>query len=200
MNKKPEVATIFPLYNKKKVHNTKNAFTLIEILVVITIIRILVIWLSKIDLSKWQEYQKSLAFSQKIQNILETTRNNSLVWRGIWTSLIVPNSWKIEISKNWWNIWWIGSINVFYNTWWAPIPNESLKREKYYEISKIECFDISWNSVWEISWSGTIYMTGSDISTNCPNNWKIIKIYTNYKKAFQNIINFNSVSWVIEKN
>lgn len=50
---------------------SKTAFTLIEILVVISMIMILVIWLSRIDLSKGQDVQKNLFFSQKLQTPIE---------------------------------------------------------------------------------------------------------------------------------
>lgn len=205
MNKVNKYIYYFPLSNQNKIQTHKNAFTLIELLVVITIIWILLIWLSKIDISKGQEKEKSLAFSQKIQTILETTRNNSLIWKRVWTNLVVPNSWKIEISKqniiNWWS--WI--INSYYNTWSSRNLYESLKTDKYYEIEKIECISLDWSSTWTISWTWIIYMTWSELSitstdSNCDSTKKILKIYSNYKKQFQNKIIFNWVSWVIEKN
>ncbi|MDD4151726.1 MAG: type II secretion system protein [Candidatus Gracilibacteria bacterium] len=182
----------------------KNAFTLIELLVVITIIGILLVGLSKVDISKGQEKEKSLAFSQKIQTILETTRNNALIGKGIGTNLVVPNAWKIEISKQ--NIVNGGSgiINSYYSTGGNRNPYESLKTDKYYEINKIECINLDGSYIGDVTGTGIIYMTGSELSitstdTNCDST-KIFKIYSNYKKQFQNKIIFNGVSGVIEKN
>jgi prepilin-type N-terminal cleavage/methylation domain-containing protein len=174
---------------------SKKAFTLIEILVVIAMIMILIIWLSKIDLSKWQDTQKSLAFAQKIQNPIETTITNSLVGKWIWTNLEVPSAWKIEVSKA--NS---GTILTSYTTWTTRIDYDKITADKLYEIADIKCYaiwDTTWTSIWTATWS--IYITWSQIWTNCW-LWQIIEINTLYKKLYPHKIKLNSVSGIVEKD
>ena len=173
---------------------SKTAFTLIEILVVISMIMILVIWLSRIDLSKGQDVQKSLSFSQKLQNPIEKTITNALIWKWIWTSLMVPNAWKIDISKT--NSW---TLITNYLSWASRTIYETITAEKLSEISNIRCYNLDNSSPLTIT-TWTIYITWSQIWTNCTWSWKIMEIETKYKKLFPHKIRINSVSGIVEKD
>ncbi len=173
---------------------SKNAFTLIEILVVIAMIGILLIWLSKIDLSKWQDQQKSLSFANKIQVAIETTIANALVSKWIGTNLTVPSAWKIEISKA--NSW---TLLTSYYSWTSRINYETIKADKLYEINSIDCYNLDNSFSWSISWTWYIYMTWSQIWSNCRGN-QIMKIKTQYKKLFPHVISINPISGVITKD
>lgn len=174
---------------------SKTAFTLIELLVVITMIMTLIIWLSKIDMSKGSDIQKSLSFAQKIQLPIETTITNSLIGKWIWTNLMVPNSWKIDISTS--NS---GTITTNYLSWSSRILYETIKADKFYEISNIKCYDL-WATTWtSLSNTWTIYITWSQIWTSCIHPGKIIEINTQYKKLYPHKIRINSVSGIVEKD
>jgi prepilin-type N-terminal cleavage/methylation domain-containing protein len=173
---------------------SKNAFTLIEILVLIAIIGILIIWLSKIDLSKWQNQQKSLSFANKIQVPIETTITNSLVGKWVGTNLTVPSAWKIEVSNT--DSW---TLLTKYTTWANRIDYNTIKADKFYEINSIDCYNLDNSFSWSISWTWYIYMTWSQISSNCRGN-QIMKIKTQYKKLFPHVISINPISGVITKD
>ena len=175
---------------------SKTAFTLIEILVVISMIMILVIWLSRIDLSKGQDVQQSLSFSQKLQIPIEKTITNALIWKWIWTSLMVPSAWKIDISKA--NSWTL----ITSYTWGSRIQYETITAEKLSEISNIRCYDLNNNltQTMNITETWTIYITWCQIWTNCIWSWKIMEIETKYKKLFPHKIRINSVSGIVEKD
>lgn len=175
---------------------SKTAFTLIELLVIITITMTLLIWLSQIDISKGQDVQKSLSFAQKIQVPIETTITNSLIWKWIWSSLMIPNSWKIDISKA--NS---GTLTTSYLSWVSRTIYETIKADKFYEISDIKCYNLwatTWTSLLTATW--TIYITWSNLWTNCSWSGKIMEINTQYKKLYPHKIRINSVSGIVEKD
>jgi type II secretory pathway pseudopilin PulG len=57
----------------------KKGFTLIEILVVITITITLFIGASKINFNRMSDKQQSLVFTNNVYSSIETVRNNSLL-------------------------------------------------------------------------------------------------------------------------
>ncbi|MDD5213165.1 MAG: prepilin-type N-terminal cleavage/methylation domain-containing protein [Candidatus Gracilibacteria bacterium] len=177
-----------------------NAFTLIEILVVISMIMILLVGLSKIDLSKGQNQQKSLSFAQKIQNPIDTTITNALIGKGVGSNIIVPKSWKIEIGKSVSSLGGTGILNIYYETGGTYRLNESINSDKFYNLNKIECLDINGTPISNI-FTGTIIISGSDIKTgdSCPDNRKGLRLITEYKNEFPNLVLLNTVSGVVSK-
>lgn len=177
-----------------------KAFTLIEILVVISMIMILLVWLSKIDLSKWQNQQKSLSFSNKIKIPLETTITNALIWKWVGSDLMVPKSWKIEIWKYATAMWWTWVLNIYYQTWRIYQLNEAISSDKYYDISKIECLDISWTPLYNIAyWTILVKWSNIEMWSECW-EWKSLRIITQYKNEFPNVIYLNTINWVVTKD
>lgn len=85
--------------------NKKNnfAFTLIEIMVAITIIAIIISFMRNINFTKISNEQKSERFANKIISKIEEARNNSATWKWTklptWESIIVDN-WVIELYKD----------------------------------------------------------------------------------------------------
>lgn len=75
---------------------------------------------------------------------------------------------------------------------------ETITAEKLQEISDIKCYNQDNTLSGTISSTWVIYITWSQIWTNC---WlgQIIEINTKYKKLFPHKIRINSVSGIVEK-
>lgn len=178
--------------NLKKKH---LAFTLVEILVVITMIGILAIWLSRINFNRLSDVQKIAIETTKITSIIEEVRNNALIWRWVWVNLITPDNWRVVVRNN----GLPGRVTSQYNisgyttlsTWNAPNP---------YTIAEIRCKNINgWSS--EIATNIQLIFSWNDISINWCSQAKpqIIEIDFWIPTIFKTI-SINTVSGVIETN
>lgn len=179
-------------------YNIKNkAFTLVELLIVISITMILVIWASRVNFNFSTDKSRTENFKNKITAQIETARTNDLVWKWIWTDLIVPDSWEIVFSNSW--SWEIKTYT--YN------PNKTLYNdmliEKYYTVQNVECETVDWTTTdtfssgsivfkkWNYSLSGSCLPTSTEAYSN-------IKINIWYKNI-QESIEFDTVNWLIKR-
>lgn len=174
-----------------------KAFTIIELMIWITLISILIIWSTSIDFNSLSIKQKLEIFTNSIKSEYESTRNNALIWKWIWTDLIVPEKWRIEYSKS--NSWTI--ITSTYD-WinWNKIDN--ILFEEWYYISKISCLELdetlnneidTWTWIVEFNWSNI------SLSWDCTNQKsKILELEFTFK-AEKNTLTINSLNWLIEK-
>lgn len=119
-----------------------KAFTLIEILVGISIISIMALGISQMNFSRLSDNQKLDIELSKITSIIEETRNNALIGRWLGTNLVNPDSWNIQISNNSSS----GTINVLYNSWGARVNYKSYSVQKPFSIIEISCKNVDWNS------------------------------------------------------
>ena len=92
--------------------NNHNAFTLIELMVVIGIIAILILGSNFLNFNKVSNKQKLDTKTIRIVSQIEEIRNNSLLWKWIWTELIVPKKYRIDFSTSW---SWV--ISTKYYSW-----------------------------------------------------------------------------------
>lgn len=174
-------------------------FTLIELMVVITIIWILALWISNVNFRAMSDGQKLKTYTNNIINNIETIRNNALMWKWVTSDLIVPPSWKIDFGFSW--SW---SISTFYS-WatWVPYSEFDTNFSDYYSIDSIRCLTLDWTednnlSVWEV-WSVYIKQNILDLSWDCLDTSKILEITTAYK-WFTNKFSVNTVNWLVEKD
>ena len=181
--------------------NNKKAFTLIELLVVITIIIILVIWLSNIDF-KWQRDKEELEKRvNKVISIFEEAQTNSLLWKSE-KNFEIPKKRKITFST-WANNEFI--LKKFYMTWstWNLVEKTSLKRPWFF-VKDFYCSELNDpTSTWSFSWTWEIIFEWTNIylsgSTECLEN-KFQKLEINFKlKAFEKTLIINTISWNIRK-
>jgi len=184
------------------IFKTKNkAFTLIELIVWITIIWILAFAISNMDFNRLSSSQKLDIFAWKIRSTYENIRNNALAGKWIWTNLVIPKYWKLNISKN--NSWTItteaydNSDNIIY-TWSLFVPKD-------YEINSIKCWEYwedrsnYWDmtSTWtiEFTWINLKLNTNSDLNCN-QNKDKILEI-TVKNKLEKKVITINTLNWIV---
>nr|MDD3720617.1 prepilin-type N-terminal cleavage/methylation domain-containing protein [Candidatus Gracilibacteria bacterium] len=173
----------------------KQAFTLVELMVSISIVGILSIGILNLYGNGIQNREILNIFLNKIVGRIETVKNNSLVGKGIGTNLETPKYYKVIFSTG-------NYMRTYYNTGGVDILFNSLSInpfENFYTIKSIECkkTDLS-----NITTSNLITLTykGTDISlTGCNNNYqKIIDLKFDYK-GMESTIRLNTISGVLEK-
>ncbi len=175
-----------------------KAFTLVELMMTITIILIIATNLNTLKLNEINNRQKINIFTNKIITNIETLRNNSLIWRWVDWNLNTPYLTKITLTTSW--SW---KLIVEYNTWASlPLINNteySIIPEKPYSIDKIECLKIDDTSDWATSsWIISIIWDKLSLSW-CPNTSRKLKVTT---KLIENDESFsiNVVNWLVIKD
>ena len=178
-----------------------KAFTLIELIVWITIILILAFAISNIDFNRLSNSQKLDISAWKIKSTYENIRNNALAWKAIWTNLEIPKYWKMNISKN--NSWTItteaydDSDNIIYTSVFVA---------KDYEISSIKCWEYKQDkslydemtNTWTIKFSGINLKFDINSDLNCEQNKDKILEITIKNKVEKKVITINTLNWLVE--
>lgn len=184
------------LYKKNK------AFTLIELIIAITIIWILAFVIANVNFNRLSNKQKLDIFASKIKTSYETIRNSALEWKGIWTNLVIPKKWDINFStSNSWTISWSAydEYNNILGQSKIIIPND-------YTIKSIKCWEYlqpstSYNimsNTWtiEFDWINIKLNTNSD--SDCDANKDRILELSIKNKVESKIIDFNTLNWIVE--
>ncbi len=174
-------------------------FTLFELLVVIAIIWILMIWASNVNFTSQIDKQNSEMFTNNIFTSIESLRNNSLLWKWIWSGAILsyPNAWNIHISSE-----WTGSVQGTYTSWSSLVPINDFSVNFINELTKIselKCETIDGSNTYIATKIDIIFSWNNTSFSWCDNSQqKILKINTSYKN-FNKTIKINSITWLIEK-
>lgn len=172
-----------------------HGFTLIEMIVVITLIGIFTLGITNIDFSRLSVRQKHEIFTNDIITNIETVRNFAFQGKGIGASLETPDQWSIEISANgngailtqysW-------GINGIYEPTSFVVPNG-------YEITNLLCTDLERNSVENISGTGTIIFTNTTASLIwCDPRLKVMEL-TAQHSGYSHTIEINTINGIIQK-
>lgn len=177
---------------KKKI----MAFTLIEILLVISIIWMMTLWVSRLYMNVNSDKQNLNIFTVKFSSIIDTVKNYSLVWKWIWNNLVTPDSYTIRIST-----WWY--ITTYYNTWTSDIVFNELTIPSFdlnYKVNFITCRTITYTSPSKKSVIDIIFKW-SDITLSWCTNFTTQKVvdFNIMYKWFSKNLRFNSVSWVLKE-
>jgi len=189
--------------------NKNKAFTLIEILVWITIVSILIIWISNINFNTISEKKRLDRSIIKIVSQIETVRNNSLLGKWIWENLEIPKNYELHI----WNTWsW--KIVIYYNTWSTDSEKQIYNLEKdikfwdnFENISKMTCLDIKWNIVTDEdndnnikNWTGIIKFEWKNLTIlwACDKPKSKIFEFEITRKTHKQNIQINTLNWLIE--
>lgn len=153
---------------------------------------------SQLNFSRLSKNQQVNIEIVKIVNIFEEVRNNSLIWRGVWTTLDLPELWRIQISQS---LWTISSDYTLNGSTWLSYENWDWNAEVPYTISNITCSNLDNSTTASLSWLWTFTFDGSDISfswTNC-NNTTLKRISFDYGLgSLTGSVSINTLSGVIE--
>lgn len=176
----------------------KKGFTLIELIVAIALIWIIAVAISNLNFNKISDNQKALIFTNDVFTPIESTRNNSLLWKWILSNWHTPSKTVIEISTS--NSW---SLNINYYSWSTLSRTENwLSFISFSSINELRCSNIDLSLSWTTSNVWIIFEWDDITFSNCKfdwtNTWAILDIKTKYK-SLEHVIRLNSVSWTIEK-
>jgi len=188
------------------IYKNNNAFTLIELMIWITILWILALAISNIDFNRLSNSQKLDIFAWKIKNSYETIRNNALSWKWIWPNLVVPDKWTIDFSKS--NSWTILSKAYSWttNSWTTELYNSQIDIPYDYNISSIKCWEYLQNrtlynemtNTWTIEFNWINIKLNTNLDINCDANKDKILELTIKNKQETKIININTLNWLVE--
>ncbi|MDD2871604.1 MAG: prepilin-type N-terminal cleavage/methylation domain-containing protein [Candidatus Gracilibacteria bacterium] len=181
----------------------RNAFTLAELMVGITIISILAIGVSNINFNRLNTKQKLEIFTNNIKTDFETIRNNALSGKGIGANLDVPQKWKIDYSMN--NSGTIISSKFDGTNW---LIEKNLDFPTNYTISSIKCGKLneaeSFYDDLTVGGTGTIIFEGVKLSfdksgdSNCELNADKILEFTINDNIDKKTIIINTLNGLID--
>ncbi len=169
----------------------KEAFTLIEIMLVLLIIWIILLLTFSLNFSTMSDRQKNEIFTNKIVSKIEEARNNALMWKSIkeaWT-------YKQEISESWIVEIWDWSLNLIWS-WITFKKQEKLDfKDKKNEIFKINCWTEELNKVKIIFEGKNAKIEDFYDDSKCDNKYDLKIITKRNNEEFE--ILFDSVTTVI---
>jgi len=172
----------------------KKAFTLIELMVWISIIAIITLWVLKLYSNNIPDKQKLDLFTNKIVWIIDIVKNYSLVWKWIWINLDTPKYFKIELST--WSY-----IKTYYNTWSSEVLYNEMTINpfnEFYKINSLKCKKLDLSGEESINNISIIFEWSSISFSWCSDNYhKIVDINLWYG-WFNKIIRVNALNWVVE--
>lgn len=178
-----------------------KAFTLIELLIAITLISILALWISNIYFNSIWDKEKNNWFMNQIRTSIETIKNNAIIWKWVWNTIIVPDFWKINIKETSPSFSW--AISYYYWTWsiitstlWNIYDWFEIKLDNFQKITNLICANNKQTSTWAID-NIDILIEWKNLSLSwCSNDKKTIILTTEYKN-FSKTISLNTINWVI---
>lgn len=172
----------------------KQAFTLIEIMVWISIISIITFWVINLYSNNTSDKQKLNIFTNRLIWKIDTVKNYALVWKWIWVTLETPKYFKINFSS--------GSLKSYYNTWATDMIYKDLSLdpfENYYWINSIECKNLDLSNVTYSNSIDVSYIWSNITLTWCSDMYQKVIDFWVYYKWFNNILRLNTISWILEK-
>ncbi len=177
---------------------SKKAFTVMELLVVITVMIIIVIWATNVNFNTSTTKQRLEIFTNRIVSEIETIRTNDLVGRAELegSNLEIPERWIIEFSSD--NNWKMETKLV--NNLWNTKVIKTLNIEDWYSIDEIWCthpttgnYNITDNaSIFFEKWKYYLNWIGCQWWHN------LITIKTFFNWVDQEI-SFDIINWLIKK-
>ncbi len=172
----------------------KNWFTLIELLVAITVLTLIILATSKVNFNQHINSQKAIEFTNSIYTKMENIRNESLMWKSVWTNVIFPDNRKITINT--------GSFTSTYSTW-SDIPLESFNFQAKQSVVSASCTPVNWVNSWALTLPITFTYIEDKIET-IDTSWTPKKCIWNIKfqtkyKSIVNEISINTITWVMEQ-
>lgn len=140
-----------------------QAFTLVEILFVITIIGVLALGISRVNFSRISQVELLNTESIKLLTSIEEMRNNALVWRAVSDWVVIPDFWSIAFTNE----------NTYTRWYDTEVINQTEMRTPFI-VQSISCSNIDFTQTWLVSditnTDIRFYSWGETIITSCPSS------------------------------
>lgn len=160
--------------------NNKNAFTLVELMVIIVLIIIIILWIKSINFNKLSNEQKSEIFANRIISIIETFRDEDLTWKTINWSRYTK---RLLLKKNN-QSYYVIDDNIF-----------DLKKENKEEIISLKC---NWENS-ELDEIDFFYSIVAEKGFNItPHECNKANIKVWYNNSIYEI-EYDLISWLVKK-
>lgn len=156
-------------------------FTLVELLVVITVVMLLFTAGSQLDFNRIWNSQRIEIFNAKILSHYETIRNNALLGKWIATTIDVPDSWKIQYSTA--GSWTINSQYTLDNgTSWEIFNEFTPNIPEKHSIENIECFALDGSNAQDSNNTAEIIFNWNNITLGwrCTDSARILQFETHF--------------------
>lgn len=173
----------------------QRAFTLVEILVVITLISIITLWAGQINFKRLSQRQEVAILTNNVINNIETIRNYASNGRGVGVSLETPEFWEIRFSQAW--SW---SIETFYSTGsLVSFPETNWSSESNNIIDDIYCEKIN-GSTGSLSSTGIIVFEKNNITLSGCSDTFFRKLVMRFRVVdYTETIEINTLNGVVQK-
>lgn len=173
-----------------------SAFTLMEVLTVISILSIIALWASRLDFNRLSQTQKIQIELGKIISTFEEVRNNSLIGRWVGSQLITPSQWQITIE----NTNSSGSITAEYLSGTSLEPYTSWESPFPFSISDMKCSNLDTSSQVFTS-SGVLVFEWWNISLEWCSSIDKAKIleFTYWVGSNTKRLYINTLSWIVQQ-
>lgn len=164
-----------------KILKKNSGFTLIEILVVISVIIILFLAGSQLDFNRMWSQERIEIFNTKILSHYETIRNNALLGKWIDLAIDVPDKWKIRYSSV-----WDGGVASQYSindgTSWVNYDEITPMIPDRHSITNLNCYDLNGNTAQNSGTNAEIIFDGNDITLwwKCSASARVLQFETNF--------------------
>lgn len=174
-----------------------SGYTLVEIIVVISIIGIVIFAMGNFNFTRLTQKQQTSIENIKIKSIFEEVRNNHTYGRAILSGSLVPLAWNIDVSTAWSgrviSEYLSGSTWVNFQRSWNTSPPIFL--------SSVICKNLTGTISGTLTGTGKITFSGSEINisgTNCSNqNIKVIELQLQ-NRGLSETLRFNTVTGILE--
>jgi prepilin-type N-terminal cleavage/methylation domain-containing protein len=184
----------FSQKNTREKKHSSLGFTLVELIIVISVIWIMATMAPRINFTEINNQKRAEVFTSHIWRVLENARNNALFGRSVWA--LSPDAWQVSVWLA--NSWSILTEYLSGSTWIAYVDQDFSFTTAFPEsISNVNCNDSGdiWTSIWIIQFYGR----NVSYSWACTLTDKTMIIDTSYY-WYTWSLNINAVSWVIETN
>jgi len=180
---------------KNKIKNT-YWLTLIEIIVVISLIWLLSVGATNLDFSRLSVRQEHEIFTNDIISKFDSVRNFSFQGRWIGVNLDTPDEWSVQISTA-----GNGSLTTTYSGGisWTYEPT-SITIDSWYQLSWLECITLNDTIAPQTTNSATITFIGSEIRlSGCPDTSQKILRFDTLHNVYSSTVEINTISGIIQE-
>lgn len=171
-----------------------SGFTLIELMVAITLITILAIGITNIDLSSYSQKQEWEIENNKIISLYETLRNNALFGKWIDTNTTASDAWKLTVQTTPYQ------VSAWYSQSGSWLKYEGISQKPLFTIDTLSCHNIDSSLIEDSPSQIDIIFRADRVSLDgcTANSSQKLQIHTSYSWKFKKVLEVHTISSLIE--